>query len=110
MAGYPNNQNNPAGAIPVYTAAALFLNVTAVTAGTQVKTGSGVLHSVIINTAGSGAATITLYDGTNASGTKIATLNTSVSPFVATYGAAFTTGLFIVVTGTTSGDITITYS
>lgn len=110
MAGFPNNQSNPAGAIPVYIAATSFANLTAITAGTQLKTGAGVLHSVIVNDDGTGSATIVLYDGTSTAGTKIATLGTATSQFTAFYGVAFNTGLFVVVTGTTPGDLTVTYS
>lgn len=82
-----------------------FYNFTAANAGQIIKTGSGALQGVIINTGGAG--TITLYDGVSTGGTKIGIINTAAQASLY-YGVAFTTGLFAVVTGTE--DITVTYT
>jgi hypothetical protein len=81
-------------------------NFAALTAGTQIKTGPGVLVSINTNTAGTGAASITLFDGISAAGKKLGTFST-LAQGQALVNFAFTIGLFAVVTGTTSGDITV---
>ncbi len=73
---------------------------------TVVKIGAGHLHSIVINTTAAG--TITVYDNTAGSGTKIAILKASVVEGTYLYDCAFSTGLTIV-TGAAS-DITVTYA
>lgn len=74
---------------------------------TVVKSGAGVLHSVVVNT--TAAAAITIYDNTSAAGTKIATI--AASPVIGStfmYDVAFTTGLTIVTAG--ASDLTVSYN
>lgn len=85
-----------------------FSNITANTAGLTLKSGAGTLHSVTINTAGAAANVLTLYDNTAASGTKIATIDTTTARTL-TYDLAFATGLEAVVATGTAADITVTY-
>lgn len=74
---------------------------------TTVKSGAGVLYAIIVNTTAAG--TITVYDNTAASGTKIATLKSSIGEGVYSYmGAAFGTGLTIVTAA--SSDITVLWN
>lgn len=75
---------------------------------TVVKSGSGILHAICINTPAA-TGTITIYDNTAASGTKIGTITAfaSTNPCF-TYNAYFATGLTIV-TATAANDITVTY-
>jgi hypothetical protein len=80
-----------------------YTNITTKTT-TVVKTGPGVLKSIIINAPGT-ADTLTIYDNTAASGTKIGTI-TVTAGYQYTYEAAFSTGLTIVSGGTTAGDYT----
>ena len=74
----------------------------AVTAGTQVVTGSGVLLHVEL-LGGTTANAVTIYDGTSTSGTKIANVQnvsagvTSVKDIA--QGIVFNTGLYVVVSG-----------
>ena len=77
-------------------------------ATTTVKSGSGVLHTICVNTAAA-TETITIYDNTAGSGTKIgtATVYASTNPCL-TYDIYFATGLTIV-TATASSDLTISY-
>lgn len=85
-----------------------FNNITTATT-TTVKSGAGVIHGVTINTKGTVASTVTIYDNTAGSGSKIAiidSLNLSGAFF---YDAAFATGLTIVTTGTIAPDITVMY-
>lgn len=73
---------------------------------TTVKSGAGVLHSITINT--TAAATITIYDNTAGSGTKIGTI--AASPAIGStflYDCAFATGLTIVTAG--ASDITVNF-
>ncbi len=85
-----------------------FNNITTATT-TVVKSGAGVLHGVTVNTKGTVASTVTIYDNTAGSGSKIGiidTLNLSGSFF---FDAAFATGLTVVTTGTVAPDITVMY-
>lgn len=82
-----------------------YTNITTNTT-TVVKSGTGILHSIVINT--TAAAIITIYDNTSAAGTKIATI--AASPAIGstfTYNVAFATGLTIVTAG--APDITVAY-
>ncbi len=84
-------------------------NITAITAGTSVNTGEGVLYSITLNTPVA-TGVITLYDGTSTSGTKIGTITVPASPQPSTlfYDIQYTDGLFVVV-ATAASDITINY-
>ena len=74
-----------------------YSNITTATT-TAVKSGSGVLVSLVVGTAGS-SSTATIYDNTAGSGTKIATINTdSLGSYI--FNCRFATGLTIVTVGT----------
>jgi hypothetical protein len=85
-----------------------YANITTDTT-TTVKSGPGILHSIIINT---GAATevVTLWDSLTATGTKIGTITVPASPVPGflNYDIGFTIGL-TVQTATAASDITVTY-
>ena len=77
---------------------------------TTIKTGAGILGSIVVNSAVS-LGTITVYDNTAASGTKIATITHPLtllsSQYVLMFNSKFATGLTVV---TSLGDnITVTY-
>lgn len=81
------------------------------TVGVLLKTGAGVLHTVVCNTP-SVTATLTVFNGTNNSGTIVASLggNASLIPFTALFDVAFTVGLFVVVVDSSgASDWTVTY-
>lgn len=82
-------------------------NTASDTAGYQVKSGAGIWQGISINTAGL-TSTATLYDGLSTAGTKLATISTLAQNSMR-YDIAFATGLFLVLTGGTPADITITY-
>lgn len=85
----------------------LYKNITT-DATTVVKTGAGYLHTVCVNTPAA-TETVTMFDNTTASGTKIGTITlfASTNPcFV--YDVGFSAGLTIV-TGVAAGDITVSY-
>lgn len=85
-----------------------------------VKSGGGVVRGISINDNTTGG-TITIYDNTAASGTKIGTMQIGTpsggllstsgqpGPNYVTMTAEFTTGLTIVTTGSASNDITVYY-
>ena len=79
---------------------------------TTVKTGVGVLHSIVITNPGATSNSIKIYDNTAASGTVIVDWSTSggtpaAGSFV--FDCAFTIGLTVVTAGTTSPNLTVTY-
>ncbi|EGF92434.1 pol-like polyprotein [Asticcacaulis biprosthecium C19] len=94
------------GVAAVAQAGSSFANITTAST-TTVKSGAGIVQSIVVNTPAAG--TITGYCNTAASGTKFATITTiaSVSPYTLTYNLYCTTGITIVTTGTL--DITVTY-
>lgn len=88
---------------------------------TVVKSGRGIIYSICINNNATGG-TITIYDNTAASGTKLATiqigspsgglLNTSGIPssqVLSPLDWVFETGLTIVTAGSASNNITVKY-
>jgi len=94
------------GSINTQDVAFEYLNITTSTT-TAVKSGSGVLHSISINTLGSVASLVTVYDNTSGSGTKIATINSLTLSGSFIYDITFNTGLTIVTTG--APNITVSY-
>ena|SRR3990167_1017881 len=70
-----------------------------------IKSGTGFLSTVIINTTTAGV--ITLYDNTAASGTKIATLKASIGEGFYQYQCKFTNGLWA--DSTSNSDFTVIY-
>lgn len=76
-------------------------------ATTVVKSGSGILERIIVNSGGSGS-TIAIYDNTSAATTLIGTA-TSASQATLIYGCRFSTGLTIVTASGTAADITVVY-
>lgn len=82
-----------------------YLNMAA-GATTTAKSGAGVLFAVIVNNPGT-TITLTLYDNTAGSGTKIATI-ALVAGMNLQYGLNFGTGLTAVLSGT--ADVTIVYA
>jgi hypothetical protein len=87
-------------------------------ATTTVKSGAGFLHSITINNPAAltvANETVTIYDNTAGSGTKIGTYVvpfglTSALPFTLAHDVTFSTGLTIVTAGSTvAPDITVSY-
>lgn len=76
---------------------------------TAVKASSGFLHAITINTKGATGNTLTVYDNTAASGTAIATIDTTVTYGTLIYDVAFSTGLTIVTATGTAADVTVSY-
>lgn len=75
------------------------------TTGALVKNGSGIIHSVNIGDPGSGMS-VTVYDGTSASGDVIGVFKVAGSYVL---DVAFSSGLFVVITASSPGDVCIAY-
>lgn len=78
-------------------------------ATTTVKASAGFLKSITINTPGTVASTITVYNNTAGSGAVIAVIDSINGRTTFTYNVRFSTGLTIVTTGTIPPDITVSY-
>lgn len=91
------------------TGAYNFTNIAAQTAGTVIRTGRGLLHTIVFNKP-IATSVLTIYDGISTAGTKIATITIPASPNTPTmiYDVAFATGLFVVV-ATADMDITLSW-
>lgn len=80
-------------------------------ATTVVHTGAGILHSIVNNSAVA-SKTITVYDNSAASGTKIATITNPATllanQYSLLYDVVFTTGLTVVTSG--DDDVTVCWS
>jgi hypothetical protein len=76
---------------------------------TLVKSGAGTLHTLCVNTDGTVASAVTMFDNTAGSGTTIASINSLSSTNCYLYDIAFTTGLTVVTTGTAPSDITVSF-
>lgn len=108
MSGWQIKTNAQSFGSPQFVITAYkYLNITG-QATTTVKSGSGILHTICVNTPAA-TETITIYDNTAASGTKIGivTVFASTNPCL-TYDVNFTTGLTLV-TATASSDLTVSY-
>jgi hypothetical protein len=75
---------------------------------TQVKSGSGYLHKIVLNKPVA-SSTIKLIDNTSGSTVNIGTITntTDVKPYSLVYDVRFTTGLRIITDG--ADDITVVY-
>lgn len=84
-------------------------NLTILNQPKVIKTGTGVLTGLVVNTIGTGSATATLYDGIDTTGTVIAVISLTNSPRTFEYDVSFTNGLTMVLNSTTA-DITVVYA
>ena len=84
-----------------------YVNITSAVT-TQVFTGKGILHSVIINNIGS-LGTITIADSTSATSPRVGIITLASSPAADKfYDVSISSGLRIVTSATP--DITVTYT
>ncbi len=70
---------------------------------TTIKTGQGVLHTVVVN--GGTAGTVIIYDNTSGAGTVIASFDSTNALATYTFDVQFTTGLTIVTGGATKVSV-----
>lgn len=86
-----------------------YTNITTNTT-TTVKTGPGMIHTLVVNTTPTGANSVTIFDSTTGSGTKIGTFAVTATDTFMLYDVGFANGLTIVTTAaTTPGDYTISW-
>lgn len=85
-----------------------FRNISTATT-TTVKSGAGVLHLVNVNSKGTIASVVTVYDNTAGSGTIIAIIDSLNLAGPNFYDIAFATGCTLVTTGTVAPNITVAY-
>ena len=109
VAGLLTNTQLRASAVETTKKTSSFSHITTNTT-TTVKSGAGVLRRIVINTKGSIANTLTIYDNTTGSGTVIGVIDTvnGVSGHFE-YGVSFSTGLTIVTANGTAADVTVIY-
>ena len=86
----------------------LYSNMTGLTTTYNLKGTSGFLHTLVINTRGTGS-TATVYDSTSGSGTIIAKVDTTLSTTAFIYDAIFNIGLSIVMAGAGAADVSVTW-
>lgn len=72
---------------------------------TTIKTGAGVLHTIVVN--GGTAGTVIVYDNTAASGTIIASFDSTNALATYTFDAKFSTGLTVITAAATK--LTVNY-
>lgn len=82
----------------------------AANATTVIRTGPGILHAITVNTQGASSNVLTVYDNTAGSGTKIATIDSTVDYGTLLYDVTFSTGLTIVIGTGTAADITVSWA
>jgi hypothetical protein len=76
---------------------------------TTVKSNSGMLHSITVNSKGTVASSITIYNALTATGTPIAIIDSLNLYGTFTFDVYFNTGLTIVTTGTVAPNVTVSY-
>ena len=99
---------------PVSLAAAVviagFTPVAITTATTTlVKSGAGLLHGITVNSKGTEASTIEVYDALTATGTPLAIIDSLNLSGQFLYDLNFATGLTLVTTGTVAPNLTVAY-
>lgn len=93
-----------------YTNPAAFSYSHIATAATTVVKGSaGNLHSITVNSKGTVASTITIFDNTAGSGTIIAVIDSLTLSGTFVFDVRFAAGLTIVTTGTVAPDLTVSF-
>ncbi len=76
---------------------------------TVVKASAGFVHLVAVNTKGTIASTITVYDNTSAAGQVVAVVDSLNLFGVFIYDIQMNTGITVVTTGTVAPDVTVSY-
>lgn len=72
-------------------------------------TGVGVLHGVTVNSLGTVASTVEVYDGVDDQGVLIGTIDSLTQSGQFLFDVGVTDGITLVVTGTVAPNITVTY-
>lgn len=85
-----------------------YFNVSGATTSTVLKTGAGVIHTLTINTRGTGSVA-TLYDDIAGVSNPIAAIDTTLSTTAFLYDIAFINGLTLVTSGASGANLTVSY-
>lgn len=99
----------PSSSIPTVSAGYNYTHITTATTTAAIKTGTGVVHTVCVNSLGTVASAITVDDALTATTPTIAVINSLALLGCQTYDVAFSTGLTIVTTGTVAPDVTVSW-
>jgi hypothetical protein len=79
--------------------------------GFQARVGGGSTSGpVVVKTAGSADAVLTIYDGTDTSGRVLAVIPLSVAGVMGMPNSGFSTGLYIDVAGTSAASFEVAFS
>ena len=105
---YIQQSHDARGAQRVNTASFAYAHISTA-ATTTVKSGAGDLHSISVNTKGTVASTITVFDSTTGSGTVIGVIDSLNLSGAFVLDVAFAAGLTIVTTGTVAPDLTVSF-
>ena len=105
---YIQQSHDARGAQRVNTASFAYAHISTA-ATTTVKSGAGDLHSISVNTKGTVASTITVFDSTTGSGTVIGVIDSLNLSGAFVLDVAFATGRTIVTTGTVAPDLTVSF-
>jgi hypothetical protein len=76
---------------------------------TVIKATAGFLHSVTVNTKGTVASAVTLYDSTAAATNPIAVIDSLNTSGTFTYNCNLVNGLAITTTGTVAANVTVSW-
>jgi hypothetical protein len=85
-----------------------YKNLKTLTTATLI-TGNGFLHAVTINTKGATANTLALYDGVDATGVLIGTIDTTAAIGTLHYDVSVGVGLYVALANGTAADVTVSY-
>ncbi len=84
-------------------------NHIATSTDTVVKASAGTLHGVTVNTKGTIASTVTVFDHATCTGTTIAVIDSLTLTGNFVYDVAMGTGICVTTTGTAAPDVTVIY-
>ncbi len=76
---------------------------------TTIKASSGMLHAIVVNTKGTVASTIEVYDAASATGTPFAIIDSLNLYGTFNFDVYFDTALTLKTTGTAAPNVTVVY-
>ncbi len=74
-----------------------------------IKAGLGTIGTVTVNSRGTGGNTLTLYDGTDATGTVLAVIDTTAAQGSYLFDLLIGTGIFVELVGGVAADVTVAW-
>jgi hypothetical protein len=102
---------NPITLLPIDPLSSMFnfVNYSANQATTVIKAAPGILGSVIVNTKGTVASTVSIYDHASSATNPIAVIDSLNQAGTFEFNCALQNGLVITTTGTAAPNVTVTY-